>query len=181
MRPARFRRGMLGLALTLAWASGADAQGLASSLAELAELGHTKTVIVTDTTGREFRGTMADASESLVSLWIGSQVRSFAAADIRSVRTRKEDSLANGALIGAALGGGLTSLQFLDNECRDDPVCYETTAVYAGLGALAGLGIDALIHASVVVYSAPSGAGPSVTAAPVVANGRRGVRVTVAF
>ena len=183
MRSARLCSGFLSLALALMWASATGAQPIAASLGELKGLGSAKsTVTVTDTKSQEFRGTIADASELFLSLRIGSEIRRFAAAEIRSVRVRKEDSLANGALIGAAVGGGLTSLMFLDNECRDDPVRYQAVAVYAGLGALAGLGIDALIHGNVVVYAAPAlGAQHILTLAPIVARGRRGVQLMVEF
>jgi hypothetical protein len=172
----------LGLLFVLLRAT-AGAQPAASSLAELKGLASVESkVTVTDTKGQEFRGTIADASESLLSLRIGSDIRRFDVADVRLVRVRKEDSLANGALIGAGVSGGLTSLLFLDNECRDDPACYGAVAFYAGVGALAGLGIDALIHGSVVAYTAPPPGGTRlVTVAPMVARGRRGVWLTIAF
>jgi hypothetical protein len=164
------------------WAT-ADAQPVASSLAEVKGLASAASkVTVTDTKGQEFRGTIAEASESVLSLRIGSDIRRFDAVDVRSVRVRKEDSLANGALIGAVVGGGLTSLLFLDNECRDDPVCYSAVAVYAGIGAVAGLAIDALLHGTVVVFTAPPpGAQHLFTVAPMVARGGRGVWLTIAF
>jgi len=167
----------------LTFASAAGAQQVVSSLEELKILGNTNSkVTVTDRNGREFRGTVDDASEPLLSLRIAGSIHRFAAADVRSVRVRKEDPLVDGALIGAAVGGGVTSLMFLDNECRDDPVCYAAVAVYAGIGALAGLGIDALIHRSIVVYAAlaPS-AQRAGTVAPFVARWHRGVRLTIAW
>ncbi len=180
MKSTRLRPAFTGLAFALMWAT-ADAQPVASSLAELKGLvSEESTVTVTDAKGREFRGRIADASESLLSIRIGSDIRRFDAADVRSVRVRKEDALANGALIGAAVGGGLTSLLFLDTECGDDPACYGAVAVYAGFGAVAGLGIDALIHGTVVAYTAP-GAQQRVRVAPMVARGRRGVWLTIAF
>jgi hypothetical protein len=183
MTSARFRSGFLGLTMAMIGASVTSAQSPVSSIAELNRLGDTKTkVIVIDTAGREFRGRIAHASEAQLSLRIGQEIRSLPAEAVRSVRVRREDSGINGALIGAALSGGLASLMFLDNECRDDPVCYKATAVYTGIGALAGFGIDALIHGSVVVYSA---AIPSpqlvVTLSPLVVRGRTGVRLLVAF
>jgi hypothetical protein len=166
--------------LTCASAGGAQQ---VSSLEELKTLGNTDTTItVTDRNGREFRGAVADASETLLSLRIAGAIHRFAAGDVRSVRVRKEDSLIDGALIGATVGGGLTSLMFLDNECRDDPACYRAVAVYAGIGALVGLGLDALIHRDVVVYTAPPpGAQRVFTVAPFVARGHSGVRLTIAF
>src|SRR5262245_26336602 len=161
----------------------AGAQQPVSSLEELKVLQNTSSsVTVTDTKGQDFRGTVTDASPTQLSLRIGNATRQFPVADVRSVRVRREDSLANGALIGLAVGGGLASLIFLDNECHDDPECYTIVAFDAGIGPLAGLGIDALIHRHAVVYSAPaSGARPAVTVAPLIARGKTGVRLTVAF
>ena len=88
------------------------------------------------------------------------------------------DSLVNGALIGAAIGGGLTSLYFLDNECHDDPACCQAVAAYAGIGALVGMGIDALIHRDV---SGTRGARSVLKVGPFFARARKGVRVTFAF
>lgn len=182
MKSTRLRAGLLGLAFAMVSAT-VGAQPVAPSLAELKGLASAESrVTVTDTKGQEFRGTIVDASESMLSLRIGRDIRRFDAPDVRSVRVRKEDSLANGALIGAAVGGGLTSLSVLDNECRDDPACYVAVAVYAGIGALAGLGIDALIHGTVVAYSAPPpGARHLFTVAPMVTRGRTGVCLTLAF
>ena len=140
--------------------------------------GATRTVTLTDGNGHEFRGTIADVSESRLCLQIGREFRCFEAVDVGSVRVRKEDSLANGALIGAAVGSGLTSLIFLDNECRDDPSCYAAVAFYGGIGAAAGLIVDAFIHGSLVVYAAPSREGPVLTVGPM---GLKGVRLTIVF
>jgi hypothetical protein len=180
---AQLRSGLLGVMFELMSASAAGAQQVNSSLGELKILGSTNsTVTVTDRNGREFRGTIADASETLLSLRIADAIHGFPVADVRSVHVRKEDSLINGTLIGATVGGGLTSLMLLDNECRDDPVCYAAVAVYAGLGALSGLGIDALIHRSVLVYTAPDpSAQRAVTVAPFVARAGRGVRLTLSW
>ena len=98
--------------------------------------------------------------------------------DVAAIRVRQEDSLLNGALIGAAVGGGLTSLIFLDNECRVAPECYGALAFYTGIGATAGLIVDAWRHGSRTVYAAPSGRGRRLTVAPM---GSRGVRLTLLF
>ena len=183
MKSPWFRSGVLGPVVALMWASGAGAQPIASSLEDVRALvGANPNVTVTDTSGQEFRGTITDAAESGLSLRSAGATRRFQAADVRTIRVRTPDSLVNGALIGAAIGGGLTSLYFLDNECHDDPACDQAVAVYGGIGALAGLGIDALIHRNVVVYTSPTrGARPAATLAPMIARGRKGIRVTVAF
>lgn len=161
----------------------ARAQQAVSSFDDLKVLQSTSSpVTVTDTSGHEFRGALIDASHSGLTLRIGGKTRPFAAADVRSVRVRKEDSLANGALIGLAVSAGLSSLIFLDNECHDDAACYVGVAFNSGIGALAGTAIDALIHRHVVVYTAPAlGGRPSFTVGPMATRTSAGLRVTFAF
>jgi hypothetical protein len=176
MRSARFGA-LLAVVQSLLCAAASTAQPTAATLQELKRLEANKVVVI-DTTGREFRGTIADASASELRLQIGREIRRFDAVDLRSIHMRKEDSLANGALIGAAVGAGATSLIFLDNECHDDPACYGAVAVYGGLGALAGLIADALIHRTVVIYTAPPPTRPRVSVEPL---GRAGLRLRIAF
>jgi len=61
------------------------------------------------------------------------------------------------------------------------PVCYQAVAVYAGLGAVAGLGIDALVHGHLVVYTAPPRAQNRLVVAPIAARGAKGMRLTLSF
>ena len=178
MRSAWFDSAVLGVALALLSPAATTAQAIATSLQQLQGLGSARTVTLADRNGHEFRGTIAEVSESCLCLQMRREVRCFDAVDIDSVRVRKEDSLANGALIGAAVGSGLSSLIFLDNECRDDPSCYAGVAFYGGIGAAAGLIVDALIHRNLVVYAAPSRRGPSLAMGPI---GLKGVRLTVMF
>lgn len=71
------------------------------------------------------------------------------------------DSLKNGALIGAAVGGvGMGALAA--GMCSDGGDCTGVAPAalfYAGIGALVGVGIDALIKNEDTVYIAPSLAG----------------------
>ena len=181
MRRLLARSGLFALVFALIGAA-AGAQPVAPSLADLRGLAMTESkVTVTDASGREYRGTIADASVSGLVLRIGDDTRSFDAPDVRSVRARRDDPLANGALIGAAVTGGLSSLIFLDNECNDDPACYAAVGVYAGVGALLGVAVDAMIHRTVAVYSAPSAAQRFFTVAPIASVGRAGARVTFGF
>ncbi|AMY08711.1 hypothetical protein LuPra_01915 [Luteitalea pratensis] len=178
MKSAWFESGLLGIALAALSPAATSAQPVATSLQQLQSLGSDRTVTLTDASGRTFRGTIADVSEAWLCMQIGREWRCFEATDVDSVQARKEDSLANGALIGAAVGSGLTSLIFLDNECRDDPSCYAAVALYGGIGAAAGLIVDAFIHRSLVVYAAPSRRGAQLSVGPM---GLRGVRLTVVF
>jgi len=183
MPSTRFTSGVLASMLLLTWPAAAGAQPDSVSLAELKPLAEaSSTVTVIDSQGQRVRGTIVDAVRSQLSVRVGHEIRRFQAAEVRSVRLRKRDSPANGALIGASIAGGLAALMFLDNECHDDPVCYEAVAVYTGLGALAGLGIDALVRDEVVVY--PAGAprtSQAIRVVPLAGRGRKGVRLTIAF
>ena len=181
MTSAWFRSGAIGSMLVLASAVTAAAQPATAALEDLRVLEDTaSTVIVTDRDGREFRGTIADASGSLLSIRRGRQIRDFQVEDVRSIRVRKEDPLGDGAVIGALVGGGSVALVFLDNECRDDPACYASVGWCAGIGALAGLGIDALVRDEVVVYPAAPRT-QALRVGPIAGRGRRGVRLTIAF
>ena len=180
MTTVRFRSALVNLALAVTSAGVASAQP-AASLEDLKLVKTATRVTVVDMQSGRFQGTIADASESLLLLRIGSEIRRFEAAEIRSVHIRKEDSLVNGTLLGAAVGGGVTSLLFLDNECRDDQVCYKAVAAYAGLGALAGLAIDALIHGTTVIYDAASRSERPLRVVPMTGGGRRGIGVMIRF
>jgi hypothetical protein len=183
MTSAWLGRVLFVLAFVLGATSDAVAQPHASSLDDLRPLTRETThAIVTDRNNQRFRGTIAEASASALVLRIGGTMRRFAAEDVQSVRIRKRDSPWNGGLIGALVGGGLTSLIFLDNECRDDPACYKAVGAYAGVGALVGVGIDALIRSHIVIYTAGTAPAPrAVGVAPIVGRGLKGARVTVRF
>ena len=118
MTTAPFTSAMLGAALLALTAMAAPAQPVATTFDALQHLGNGTAVTLADGTGHEWRGTMTDVSRSRICLQLRRRVQCFDAVDVNAVRVRKDDSLVNGALIGAAVGGGLTSLIFLDNECR---------------------------------------------------------------
>ncbi len=98
MKSPWFRSGVLGPVVALMWASTAGAQPIASSLEDVKALvSANPNVMVTDTSGQEFRGTITDAAESTLSLRIAGGTRRFQAADVRTIRVRSSDSLVNGA------------------------------------------------------------------------------------
>jgi len=181
MTGVRLRLALVHVALAVSSANVASAQPAAASLDDLKSLGSATRVTVVDAQSRRIQGTIAEASESQLLLRVGREIRRFEAAEIRSVHIRKEDSLLNGGLLGAAAGGGVASLLFLDNECRDDPVCYKAVGVSAGIGAVAGLAIDALIHGTVVVYGAASPSQSRLHVVPGTGNGRRTIRLMLRF
>jgi hypothetical protein len=175
-------RVLLGAVALVAVSATSSAQPVASSLDELKGLAiATSTVKVTDSTGQEVKGRLIGVSSSELTLRTGDATRTFESSQVRTVRLRKEDSLVNGALIGAAVGGGLSSLIFLDNECRNDPDCYTYVAVNAAIGTFVGIGIDALLHGYRVVYAAPTPMARAIAVRPFVTPAAKGVRVTMTF
>ena len=181
MTYARFRSGILGGILVFT-GNTAAAQPATSSLDQLRVLADSaSTVTVTDRDGREFRGRITEASGSLLALRSGREIRRFPAEEVRSVRVRKDDSLADGAVIGALVGGGSVALNFLDNECHNDPACFAAVAWCAGIGVFAGMGVDALMRDEAVVYSVETPRRQALRVGPIAGRGRKGVRLTIAF
>jgi len=107
-------------------------------------------VIVTQSgSGEELRGHIVDLTpESLAILVDGRRVEVPIENVLRIDSTH--DSLKNGAIIGAAVMGGLTALSCAD--VRDAGFCVTGIAVNTGLGALVGAGIDALHKGRSPIY-----------------------------
>lgn len=78
-------------------------------------------------------------------------------AGAKPAETRSRDSLKNGAIIGAVIGGAATGL-FIGYLCHlfndSDLQCWKPVALWTGLGAgagaLAGAGVDALFTRRIV-------------------------------
>jgi hypothetical protein len=146
------------VAVALACPASAFAQRLTSTLDQLSlVVSKGDLVTVQDQSGTQTRGKIVEVRTDRVVIDIEDNVRTWSADELREVRKRTKDSVLNGAIIGAAIGGGLTSLAYLDNECRGDPICAKAVVVYAAIGAAAGAGIDALIRANRVIYRRSDG------------------------
>ena len=143
------------------------------------------TIWVTDGQGREVKGKIQALAPEAITLK-GDGPRTFVAGDVRLISERRRDSLANGALIGLAVGGVGTGLACLaSTEGPDQGWCLLAALVYGGIGAGIGVGIDALIPGKkLVAYRAPGSAGSSqarLSIAPVVTPRAKGVAVSFAF
>jgi hypothetical protein len=143
------------------------------------------TVWVTDAQGREVKGRILSLNTDALTLEGGNRT-SFGAPDVSTIQVRRNDSLGNGALIGLGVGGGLTLVACLVSvESRDAGWCVAAAAVYGGVGAGIGVGIDALIPGKkILAYRAPApgGAPPArLSIAPVVTPRTKGVAVSLAF
>ena len=143
------------------------------------------TVWVTDAQGREVKGQISALGADALTLE-GGGGRTFGAPDVRTIEVRRSDSLGNGALIGLGIGGGLTlGLCLANADSNDAGWCAAAAAIYAGIGAAIGVGIDAMIPGKkLVAYRAPGAAGaPSarLSLAPFVTPRAKGVALAFSF
>jgi hypothetical protein len=120
-------------------------------------------------------------SGGVVTASAGAGIRRVAAADVVRVRARQSDGLLNGALIGAgaAVGMGLALCRLTEpwENCRDD---VGPMLRIGAIGAGIGIGVDALIRGRKTIYEAAPGS-TQLNAAPIVARGAGGLRVSLSF
>lgn len=146
---------------------------------------------VTDAKGREVHGRLQRLSTDGLVLRSAGDLETFAASNVRRVRARERDSLKNGTLIGLGIGLGLGTAWCIgaiaddsgDIDARVE--CAEGLTVFPGIGALAGLGIDALIpgkmRAVFELPRRPNGPRATLGIVPVYSPRMRGVAVSFAF
>jgi len=171
------------LALAVA-APYAEAQEIASSLNQLRVLVKVgDTVTVTDDMGRETQGSLATLSSASLELEVGGARRTFTESGIRTIRQRRPDPLRNGALWGLGFGGGLGLLGCLGVAAASDEYGFVPGCVlaYGGLGAAIGVGVDAMISGTHVIFSRHAGVSSRVDISPMMAPARQGVLVSVRF
>jgi hypothetical protein len=124
-------------------------------------------------------------SRDILTLATPAGLRQLGEADVAEIRQRRDDSLKNGAIIGAVAGTAyfVTMAALLSDSDGGDVVIGTAVAggvLFAGLGAAAGVGIDALITRRQVIYR-KSSRGTRVSMSPLIGRGRRGAAVTVKF
>jgi hypothetical protein len=105
--------------------------------------------------------------------------------EVAAITQRRDDSLKNGAIIGAVAGAayyvtGLALLAGIDDGEVIVPTAIAGGVLFAGLGAAAGVGIDALISGRQLIYQTPAPRSRA-SVSPVFGQGRRGAAVTVRF
>jgi hypothetical protein len=165
------------------WAGSAMAQEAAASLADVAaRVPAGEVVYVTDGNGVTAKGKLASVTAAEVQVYVGADLRTVAAADVRRIQWQKRDSLWTGILIGAGVGAipGIYWLIADPNECTG--LCPEDYLSIAAGAAIGGL-IDRAIKKKVTVYAAgaPDGRGSRVTIRPFANRGRSGVQVALRF
>ena len=137
-------------------------------------------VKVIDRDGNRVTGRIADVSGSRLILDINGTNRTFVESDVREIRRRGGDSLANGAWVGFGVAVGIGTLG-LASWCAAEPcsgVQMLSIPFYGALGAGIGVAVDALIRGERALYRAPGTLAISVT--PIVGR-RTGVGVSFAF
>lgn len=168
------RRRLGGMALAGVFVTtGASAQPIARSFEDLPRtLKVGQTVFVTDATGRQTKGKIANLSASTLVV-LTPETRTFADGAVTEIRT--VDPLWNGALIGVGVGIGLAIWDYLIDPSEPGNAAIFTAGI--GLGAAIGSGIDALVRRpGKTVYLARR-----VRVSPLLGHARQGVRLSVRF
>ena len=161
--------------LAVAAGEGVGAQGPATSFDQLSVLvDRGDKVRVTPMSGKPFSGRILAMSASELTLRVGDELRVLRETDVSRIRHRRQDSLRNGAWWG--LGAGATAGMVTCGRCHIGPGL-AVAAVYGGIGAGIGVGIDALIEGNVTVFE---GGGKSrVVLRPQLTPSHRGATVSV--
>ena len=174
---------MVSCLVVLAATATVEAQGIANSFTELRLLVRPgDTVSVTDTTGREVTGKIAELSPSSLALVVSGRRRDLREVDVTTIRQRRGDSLQNGALIGMCIGGGLVLAAVAAADDADlGGWGVAMTVTYAGIGAGVGAGVDALIVTRQVIYEQPPAQGARLRISPILTAERKGALVSIRF
>jgi hypothetical protein len=175
------------LVLSLAAVVNAAAQGIATSYQELRLLirpGDTVTLV--DSTGQEVSGRITDLSASALAMTVDGRPREWRETEVATITHRRQDSLLNGALIGLGVGAATAavgSAVWAANTVGETSAgsVAGVIAIYGGLGAAIGTGVDAMITKHYVIFDRQPGSGVTVNVAPQLGPGRAGARLSIGF
>jgi hypothetical protein len=182
-------RALIVLLLCVAAPATAAAQGIAATFQELRLLVRPgDDVTVTDVNGRNISGKITNLSAASLTLTVDGRPREWREPEVATIRQRRGDSLANGAWIGLGIGAGLAAVGIavaFTSEDYDADVNFGeavlVTAIYGGLGAAIGTGVDALITRRQVIFETRSPSGVAVQFAPLLTPTRAVARVSIGF
>lgn len=154
---AQLRPALIPFALTAALTGSASAQTVATTFDELGlKVKPGDIIYVTRTDQQETRAKLLELSSSSLVLSIAGNRQQLDESHVMRVRQRLPDSRKNGALIGFLVGGGASTamakgLESPAGSCTGG--CIAANVFFGGgLGALVGLGIDALIQSRKDIY-----------------------------
>ena len=139
---------------------------------------------ILETNGRTVKATFVGFSGESLDVLVDGSRQLISPEDVVRIGQRKDDSLSNGArnglIAGAAIGllGGIE----ITREAGGSAGVFIPVgmAIYGGIGAGIGVGIDALIKAERTVYDARARR-TSLSIAPILWRERKGVAVTLGF
>lgn len=158
----------------------ADVPRLSERLAYRVRLGDTVYVRTAD--GSRIEGKV-DAFDGEV-LRVDERTMSLSGSEgekVDRIELRVDDSLKNGALIGAGIGASLVVLACVTEEGCETGAAIAVGAFYAGAGAGLGALFDALKHERQLIYVAPVSSGPRVGFAPFLGRDRMAFNIVVSF
>lgn len=163
-------------------AAHADAQELAGTFDQLRVLVKAGDRIrVVNTSGADIRGTIADIGSSSLAIMSEGTRRDLAERDIATIHQRRPDPLANGALWGFAIGGGVGlfgGIALSGADGSSAAIIPIFTLLYAGLGAGVGAGLDAMFSAERVIYARRT---TSARLSPIVSYRKRTIGLSVSL
>jgi hypothetical protein len=174
-------------ALLTAIAQTATAQEVAGSFEQLQVLVKPgDTVTVRDASGVETKGTIAALSSSTLALLAADTRLELSENDVSAIKQRRSDSLANGALIGLAIGAGASAALMIavgaeEGEEMEVGFALMAIGIYGAIGTGIGVGIDALIKKEHVIFRRQPTTELQVGIAPWLTTQRKGVLVTLRF
>jgi hypothetical protein len=155
MLVTQLRNVTLAAVITAMAAAPAVAQEKATTLDQLRVLvSRGDRIKVTDADGHELKGRLEGLSGSELALRVGDSERRLKESEIRTIRVRKDDSLADGAWWGFATGGALGLLVGLSiyREVGAGVVPL-VTGLYGGIFAGIGVGLDAMVTHDRTIYN----------------------------
>jgi hypothetical protein len=153
-------------------------------------------IFLTDSEGDVLEGKIEsfawdDASITLENAFVNRESklgpRTFSEADIRRIEVEMNDSLANGALIGAAAGAGIILVPYAiaggdDEYIGGDGALLLGAALFAGAGAAIGMGIDATIKERRLIFDAAKQKSAwNLRVVPILTKHRKGIAVSLSF
>ena len=111
------------------------------------------TVDVELESGARVRGLLEAVEDARLSIRDGRDIRWLDATDVVGIDTRHRDSVLNGLLIGAGVGGAVALGIISDNAlCSYNCQFVSGALVYTGIGAGLGAALDALVQRATPVY-----------------------------
>jgi ElaB/YqjD/DUF883 family membrane-anchored ribosome-binding protein len=133
----------------------ADAQPIASSFEALdATLRAQSPIEVTRDDGTRVTGVFQTVEGGRLVLATGERRLTIDQGNVRRIDTRRHDSLWNGVLIGAGIGGLLGLIPDYYDDCEE---CHDSLYASIAVGAGVGLLVDALRRERQTVYRSPAG------------------------